>query len=259
MTVRTMDNRGFTLAEILIASTISAFIALAAVGALKAVTDSSQVVDRATETAGEVRFAAQMIARDLGNLYRDSDVKSMKLVGASQESDAAGPAILTFYATGCSKARVDQPEGDVYEVEYFLTKDKDAEPAEGKQQAEKFVLFRRLWPNPDKERNPGGVLTPIAENIDVFAMRFFDGKQWVTQWPEELQSIPEMVEVTLVTQPKERGSPVIEKFTVDFPRLAGKAATGSGEGLPGEQAGGQPPQEGQPQMQGNEAAPGAPQ
>jgi general secretion pathway protein J len=259
MTIRTVDNRGFTLAEILIASTISSFIALAAVGALKAVTDSSQVVNLATETAGEVRFAAQMVARDLGNLYRDPDTKSMKLVGTSQESDAAGPAMLTFYATGCSKARVGQPEGDVYEVEYFLAKNEKTEPAEDKEQAEKFVLFRRLWPNPDKERNPGGVLTPIAENIDVFAMRFFDGKQWVTQWPEELQSIPEMVEVTLVTQPKERGSPVIEKFTVNFPRFAGKAAAGSGEGLPGEQAGGQPPQEGQPQTQGNQGTPGSPE
>lgn len=257
MTIRTVDNRGFTLAEILIATTISSFIALAAVGALKAVTDSSRVVDQATETAGEVRFAAQMIARDLANLYRDSDTKSMKLVGASQESEAAGPAVLTFYATGCSKARVGQPEGDVYEVEYFLGKNEKAESAEDKDQAGKFVLFRRLWPNPDKQRNPGGVLTPIAENIDVFALRFFDGKQWVTQWAEELQSIPEMVEVTLVTQPRERGSPVIEKFTVDFPRLAGKAASASVEGPPGEQEGGPSPQEGQPQPQGNPGAPGS--
>jgi prepilin-type N-terminal cleavage/methylation domain-containing protein len=92
MTTRRTDNRGFTLAEVLIASTMSAFIALAAVGALKAVTDSTQLVDRATETAGEVRFAARMIQADLTNLYRDPDPKAMKLVGASQESDALGPA-----------------------------------------------------------------------------------------------------------------------------------------------------------------------
>lgn len=265
MTARAMNNRGFTLTEVLIASTISAFIAIAAVGALKAVTDSTQVVNRATETVGDVRFAARMMAADLGNLYRDPDPKSMKLVGASQESSVGGPPILTFYAVGSTKARAGQPEGDVYEIEYFLAKNDKAQPQPGEQeeQAEKFVLFRRLWPNPDKQRNPGGILTPVAENIDLLEMRFFDGRQWATEWPEELQSIPELVEVTLGTVPKERGIPVIEKFTVNFPRLAAKGASASGEGPQGEPGSGQPPQQGQPQTQPqpqqNQGTPGPPQ
>lgn len=261
MTARTMDNRGFTLAEVLIASTISAFIAIAAVGALKALTDSTQVVCRATETAGEVRFAATMIAADLGNLYRDPDPKSMKLVGTSEESIAGGPTMLTFYAAGSTKARAGQPEGDVYEVEYLLARNDSSEPAPGQaeEEAQRFVLFRRLWPNPDKERNPGGILTPIAENIDRLEMRFFDGKQWVTQWPEELQSIPELVEITLATLPKEGGSPVIEKFTVNFPRLAARGASASDAGPEGGPGSGQPPQQGQPPTQGNQDTPGPPE
>jgi general secretion pathway protein J len=251
-----VDNRGFTLAEILIASTLSSFIALAALGALKAVTDSSQVVNRATETAAEVRFAARMMARDLANLYRDPDPKSMKLVGASQESDAGGPVMLTFYAAGCTKARAGQAEGDVYEVEYFLGKGNNPDVEE---EEEKFVLFRRLWPNPDKEREPGGILTPIAENIDVFQMRFYDGQQWVSEWREELQSIPEVVEVTLVTQPTDRGSPVIEKFTISFPRLAARTAAASGEGQQGEGGSGQQPPQGQPQAEGNQGSSGSPE
>jgi len=263
MMATTMNSRGFTLTEVLIASTISAFIAIAAVGALKTVTDSTQVVSRATETAGEVRFAARMMAADLGNLYRDPDPKSMKLVGASEESSAGGPTMLTFYAVGSAKARSGQPEGDIYEIEYFLAKDNNAQPepgAEEEEEAEKSVLFRRLWPNPDRERNPGGILTPIAENIDHMEVQFFDGRQWATQWPEELQSIPELVEVTLVTVPKDRGSPVIERFTVNFSRLAARGASASGEGPQGEQGSGQPPQQqGQPQPQENQGTPESPE
>ncbi len=265
MTARAMNSRGFTLAEVLVASTISAFIAISALGALKAVTDSTQVVNRATETAGEVRFAARMMAADLGNLYRDPDPRNMKLVGASQESSAGGPTILTFYAVGSTKARAGQPEGDIYEIEYFLAENRNAEPESqpGEQreeeEAQKFVLFRRLWPNPDRERNPGGILTPIAENIDQMEMRFFDGKQWAPQWPEELQSIPELVEVTLVTVPKGRGSPVIEKFTVNFPRLAARGTGSAGEGPQGEQGSAQPPQPGEPQTQENQGTPGPPE
>ncbi|MBN1506734.1 MAG: prepilin-type N-terminal cleavage/methylation domain-containing protein [Sedimentisphaerales bacterium] len=250
------DNRGFTLAEVLVASTLSAFIALAAVGALKAVTDSSQVVDRATETMGQVRFAARMIADDLHNLYRDPDPRSMKLVATSAESSAGSPTMLTFYAVGSARARVGQPEGDIYEISYFLSKDEGAEPT-AEETPDKFILFRRLWPNPDKDRNPGGMLSPIAENIDAFEMRFFDGKQWATQWPEELQSIPELVEITLVTLPRGRGSPVIERFTVNFPRLAAREAAASGGEPPGGQGGGQP-QQGAPQMQGNQGIQGPP-
>jgi type II secretion system protein J len=246
------------LAEVLIASTLSAFIALAAVGALKAVTDSSQVVDHATEMTAEVRFAARMMADDLRNLYRDPDPKNMRLVATSAESGAGGPPMLTFYAVGSARARVGQPEGDIYEVSYMLSKDQNADPAD-KETMDKFILFRRLWPNPDRDRNPGGVLSPIAENVDVFEMRFFDGQQWATQWPEELQSIPELVEITLATLPRDRGTPIVEKFTVNFPRLAARQAAASGEGPPGEQGGGQPPAEGSPQMQGNQSTQGPPE
>ena len=90
-------------------------------------------------------------------------------------------------------------------------------------------------------------------------IRFFDGKQWATQWPEELQSIPELVEVTLATLPKDRGAPVVEKFTVSFPRLAAKGAGASGEVPQGQPGSGQPPQQGQPQPQENQGMPGSPE
>jgi len=75
---------GFTLAEVLVASTISGFVALLAVGALNAIAGSAQTVGRVTETTSEIRFAARMIARDLANLYRDVNAQNMKLVRYSQ-------------------------------------------------------------------------------------------------------------------------------------------------------------------------------
>jgi len=255
MTARATSNRGFTLAEVLVASTLSTFIALAALGALKAVTDSSQRVNQATETASEVRFASRMMARDLASLYRDADARNMKLVGSSQGSDVGGPVILTFYAVACTKARSGQPEGDIYEVEYLLTKSDDPDVEEEK---EKYLLFRRLWPNPDRQRDPGGILTPVAENIDVFQMRFYDGREWVSEWREELQSIPELVEITLAAVPEGRGNPVMEKFTVNFPRMAARTGAPSGEGQPGEGQSGPPPQQGPSPAEANQGPSGSP-
>ena len=113
-------HKGFTLAEVLVASTISGFIAIVAVGAMNAISHTAQTVNRVSEVNSELRFAARLIAQDLANLYRDSNPENIKLLGVSQGSDTAGPPFLTFYTVGRAKARADQPEGDVYEVEYFL-------------------------------------------------------------------------------------------------------------------------------------------
>ena len=85
--------RGFTLAEVLVASTISGFVALIAVGALNAIAGSAQTVNRTTETTSEIRFAARMIARDLANLYRDPNPQNMKLVGVFRGQCQRGTAV----------------------------------------------------------------------------------------------------------------------------------------------------------------------
>jgi general secretion pathway protein J len=247
-------NKGFTLAEVLVAATISAFIALVAVGALKTVTDGARLVTQSGETTAEVGFAARLLARDLTNLYRDPDPRSMRLVGASQGSDESPTAFLRFYTVGRAPARVGQPEGDVYEVEYVLKQTVGPETATDTD-AGTSLLLRRLWPNPDRDREPGGMLVPVAQNIDVFQMRFYDGEQWVNDWPEEMESIPQLVEVTLAILPKEGSPATMEKFTVNFSRLSTTPPDGSGG--PGQQGqqGQQAPGSSSPAPQGGGAPP----
>jgi len=231
--MRTTRHNGFTLAEVLVASTISGFIAIVAVGAMNAVSHTAQTVSRISEVNAEIRFAARMLARDLANLYRDSNPDSVKLIGASQGSETMGPPFLAFYTVGRTKARVDQPEGDVYEVEYFLGNLREQQGgASGSD--EQTVLFRRLWPNPDREREPGGILTPIAENVAVFYIRFSDGQEWTGQWTEEVRALPKLIEVTLGTAAPEKGDPALETFTITFPRMAEASAGTSSQGEPSE-------------------------
>jgi type II secretion system protein J len=245
---------GFTLAEVLVASTISAFVALVAVGALKAVADSFQIVNRTGERTADVRFAAGMMARDLTNLYRDAEPRNMRLIGASQGSDYSETPYLRFYAVGRAPARVGQPEGDLYEVEYLLMQTPGLE-ASANEESNATVLFRRLWPNPDRDREPGGILVPMARNIDIFQMRFYDGEQWVDSWPEEVEALPQLIEVTLATLPRGRGEAIVETFTASFNRMPGSAgpmAAGqpsSGQGSSGQQNSGNsgPPAQGGPQ------------
>jgi len=205
-----------------VATTISGFVAIIAVGALNAIAGSAHAVNRVTESTSEIRFAAKLLTRDLANLYRDVNPQNMKLVGASGDAAQGGPPSLTFYMVGRAKARANQPEGDVYEVEYFLgsrtLSEQGGEATEAPE--ESTILFRRLWPNPDRDRTPGGVLTPIAENIGLFQLRFFDGTQLSEEWTEDMRSLPEYLEVTLATMPPEKGDPLVETIMVTFPRLS---------------------------------------
>jgi len=206
-------NKGFTLVEVLVASTISAFIMLVAVGTLRAITASSEMVENNISTAAEVRFASNMIARDLVNIYRDKNKENTRFIGLTEQSQQGNISYLVFYTVNRAKARTDQPEGDVYEVEYYLLKDE-----------EKSVLMRRVWPNPDQEEiEPHGILTVLAENIDVFEVRYFDGEDWSDEWPEEMEVLPQLIEVNIVAKQQEKGNPTMESFYVNFARSTAAA------------------------------------
>jgi type II secretion system protein J len=198
---------------------IGAFIALVAVGTLRSITAGTDRIDNVVRAAAEVRFARDMIYRDLLNLYRDSEMERMRLIGETAGSFDGVFSWLTFYTVGRSKARVEQPEGDVYEVEYYLSRD-----------GEKSELMRRLWPNPDKDVEPGGILTVIAEDIEFFEARFFDGEEWQEEWPEEMKSIPHLVEVALGARQEGGQDIAVETFMVNFVRPSRAAEDEGGEG-----------------------------
>ena len=233
---------GFTLVEVMVASTIGAFVMLVAVGTLKAITASAEMVEDNISTAAEVRFATNMLKRDLVNFYRDENTENTKFIATSEETGQEGSSYLVFYTVSRAKARTDQPEGDIYEVEYYLMKDE-----------EQSLLMRRMWPNPNKEETePRGILAVIAENIDVFEVRYFDGEEWSTEWPEEMRVLPQLIEVNIVAKPPSRPVPTLESFIVNFTRSVtaavddsesgeqeGGGQGGQGGAQPGGQTGGQ--------------------
>ena len=92
---------GFTLVEVLVASTIGVFIAMVAVGALRAIIGSAEMVDRNINAAAEVRFAANMIARDLQNLYKDDDIENTKFIGMVEPLEQDNyTSYIIFYTIG---------------------------------------------------------------------------------------------------------------------------------------------------------------
>lgn len=205
-----LGKPGFTLVEVVVATTISGFIALVAIGALRAVTAGAQLVELNINGAAEVRFASKMLRRDLGNMYRPKNKRDTKFVAIADDSGPVPSSYMVFYAINRTKARILEPEGDIYEVEYYIMADE-----------EKSVLMRRLWPNPHEDFEPGGILTTVADDIEVFQVRYFDGEEWTYDWPEEMQSLPVLIEITLVGRQIGPGQPAMETIYINLVRSTG--------------------------------------
>jgi len=220
-------KNGFTLLEVMVASVIGAFIALVSVGALRAVTAGRVMVGRNIAVSDELRYAVELIRGDLANVYRDRSTDAMKFVGTFAGADESMTTSLTMRIVSTANARRGEPEGDVHEVHYYLMEEND-----------KSVLMRRIYPvvgTEDEEELPGGVLTAVAENIAGFELMYFDGEEWVPEWPAELNRLPEMVEVVIAAiEEKEgrQGNLITRRVLATFPRLPqeGQDPTTSGEG-----------------------------
>ncbi|MFC1760891.1 type II secretion system protein GspJ [Planctomycetota bacterium] len=221
-----MKRHGFTFVEVTAAVAIGAFVTLVAVGALKSVSDGTQTVRMHSEMAAEMRFVAGLMQRDLENLYHDSQLQNMKLIGGVEMTEDDKES-LTFYTLLYQKARATMPESDVYEVEYGLMEGDD-----------RTLFYRRVWPNPDKEREPGGVVTALSERIVDFRVRFFDGEEWTDQWSEEEnRALPDLIEVQVVGQWDEDRRPVMRNILVNFAQGEGEIDVEEGSSGDGEAGG----------------------
>lgn len=211
----TKNRKAFTLMEVLISSVIATFISMVAIGALRSVAGARERVEQNIIVADELRFAVSMIRSDLENLYRDENKESMKFIGTISESEDEPPVSLIMNIVSNTKARRGSIEGDLYEVQYFLVTEDD-----------KSVLMRRYCPVvgvEDDELTTGGMLAPVAENIISFDLRYFDGEEWVVEWPDEEEYLPGMVEVTLTAAmegDEDLDTLAVSNFIVGFPRCS---------------------------------------
>jgi len=207
------NKTGFTLVEMLVTVTITALIAATAAGTLRAAAWARNRIDADIEIRSEARFVADLIQRDLHNLYRDRDAKNIKLVGKLESVAGRSQSVLTMHTVDRFRVRPGEPEGDVREVEYVLIAQKG-----------KKLLLRRTDPHPEDKEEPGGRVAVIAENVAAFEVSFYDDREqeWLEEWPEEKNSLPKLAAVNLAVRRPDRGKSATQSFIVSFPRWPAK-------------------------------------
>lgn len=256
--------KGFTLLEMLVASVITTLIMVIAVSTLRTVTHSRNKLDDISNTKSELRFAANMIRRDLANIYRETspDPKMPRfrlitgqLIESENTTDAPPPCALTFYTTTRTPVRRGQPESDIVQVEYFLQQAQDEQVIQEvlqknvsgdmeEQMQGRNRLLRRTLPNPLQQKTAQGTITALADNIVGFQVRYMapNKSQWQETWNSKTQ-LPDLIEVALAARVPKTGKIIQNAFLVSFPRFGkiegntnkkgnGKTEKSSGENTP---------------------------
>ena len=207
---------GFTLIEVIASSFIIAFVLAIAVSSQYSTARSRERICKLTDLAGEVRYASNLIRRDLSNIYRGT-IRDDKIIECIlTESDSVPDSILKFKIISNQQIRNGYPESDLCEVEYFLDKTQDTPK-----------LMRRIQPNYYADTEMGGVMSVIAENITNFNIRIKpdNTSEFITTWPlqEGQSSLPLYMEVFIKARDPELSKERESIITIDFPRMPSRS------------------------------------
>jgi len=182
---------GFTLVELIVASVVAAMLA----GAITITTQGimkSRNRSQTRQAAYESVYAVtQIMARDVSNLVRSSDLKSVILRVEDDETELAGweRDKLLIFNQDLRPVRTGEdvePEDGVYEVEYRLDPD----------DALTGVLWRRRDPRPDEFYDGGGVAVPLATGLMALEIEAFDGTEWLEEYDSDVYGIPYAIRIT---------------------------------------------------------------
>lgn len=205
-----MNERGFTLVEVLVAVTITALLLTTIYGVFTSVSTAKERVEGSGEGYHQARVLFDRIGRELRGAYVLLPAKpKTRFHGGLTEEQYPYLELSTTAATPQGGSR-----GGIAVVRYELRPDEEAQRVErGKEIPQ--VLLRREYNlfDPEGEDRPAHRL---ATGIRDLRFRFYDGSEWLEEW-EGKNDLPKMVELTM-SIPIE-GEPVPFRTSIEVPRI----------------------------------------
>lgn len=185
---------GFTLLEIILASTMFAMI----MAALYVVLNVSLRLQRTTEevvTRGETERAFVALMRDdLENMMRPNGILAGAIAGSQDAGSGAGGNSLEF-STASGKMSATEPWGDIQTVKYYLSDGSGGSVRQTSSRSARSVrrlntsgaqgsmlvrtVQRNLTTTEVQEEPPEEVL---LERVALLTFEYFDGQDWQDEW-----------------------------------------------------------------------------
>lgn len=199
-----LNQRGFTLVEILVAVAVAALLLSTIYGVFQTVAGAKQRLDQEGENYHQARVIFDRLSRELRGVYAPSSNQRSRFEGGTNDR---GETYLRFTTT----ASTPLSGGGIGEVSYLLQQDPD-NPAGRK------VLERSEQGLTSAAQTVQGYR--IASGIETLTLRFFDQGTWSDQWPAATPvNLPTAVEVSL--QLEVGGTLVPFRTTFDLQKVLG--------------------------------------
>jgi len=185
--------RGFSLLELMIAVSITAFIGAVIAGSYQQVDRASTLVREQSARAAAVRLSLARMTRELSMAFISEHYDKARFRDRPTLFKGDGDTVL-FTTMAHVRRYQDTAESDQAVVEYKL----DRDPATGEE-----ALFRREKVVIDDESDRGGREDLVADHVTKLTLRYWDRtrKEWVREWStrgsEHMNELPPRVKIEL--------------------------------------------------------------
>lgn len=204
------SRRGMTLLEVLVSLGVLAMISLLIYGAFDSLSRGRKGEALRVDRARQGRDAIDRITHEMQgaflSLHNPTSTSLITRQTAFIATNSSTFDRVDFASFAHRRVEKEAKESDQAEIGYFVVKDPDHE--------DKMDLVRREQAPPDFEPKKGGVVNVLAEDVELFDVRYLDplSGQWVESWDTtqltgQLNRLPLEVKVTLVLKPVKNTPP----------------------------------------------------
>lgn len=218
--------RGLSLLEVLVSVAILAMMSILIYGAFDGMQRSRQGLVRINDRYHQGRTTMRRLAQEISSAFLslhqpyNQALLVRKTAFTAKDSSPADRLDMTTFSH--RRVVANSHESDQNELSYFACRDPEV--------SGKVDLCRRESPLIDLEPNKGGVIYVVAEDIDLFDVKFLDAMtgMWSDSWDTtqligQANRLPLQVRITLVMKGGPGGKPI--KFDEKVPVASTEAVS----------------------------------
>lgn len=183
-------SKGFTLVEVLVAISIFTIAITSIYGVFTSISATKDRLDLNSEAYHQARVILDRIGREIHGVYVHNNDDASILRGGLNER---GEVFFELSTTAISSLNINGV--GFVSVRYELIEDRESEDG-------RYVILRTERPLLGSNSREDFPAMRMATGIKNFRIRYFSEQNWQSQWNEELQGFPDMLEILLTTYDK---------------------------------------------------------
>ncbi len=176
-----LNEKGFTLLEIIIAAGLSALLFLVLYATYFGINSAVEAASKGQEVRETERQLVELLKRDLRGVPAD---QRYPFVSQVQDLDGETVSTLEFVSTSF----LGQNNYGVIKVGYTLIKTQDGEK----------IFFRQEVEDPREDLAKSTTNFELTRLVTSFRLSFYDGTDWVDKWDSRAKNkLPGQVRITM--------------------------------------------------------------